>query len=108
MAREELNSISVLRRLPEFGVHLLPAELRAMSDRSLVLRRVMESRGDSVAPYKRLGDVLELARLLGKGGKEQQMQVGAWLVGLYLVVTHILKRPLSLFRKCVSFLSCSE
>jgi hypothetical protein len=87
----------VLRRLPEFGVALLPAQLTALPDKQQLLHSVLLGRSSSsrrgmrsgaggdaagvgsgrvaVAPWRRLGDVLELAELLGMGGQEEQQQV---------------------------------
>ena len=87
-AYAEMDTIAVLQRLPEFGVVLLPAELQALPDKKVVLQQVLTHRavarpsaggssggaGGAVAvavpPWRRLGDVLELAQLLGMGEEE--------------------------------------
>jgi hypothetical protein len=48
-AQAEQDTISVLLKLPEFGLHLLPAQLAQMPDRSQVLRLIMEARRDAAA-----------------------------------------------------------
>lgn len=86
----------MLRRLPEFGVCLLPAQLTSLPDKHQLLQRIVfgrhtyaaaaaaasgssigssSSAGSSVAPWRRLGDVLELAALLGFGSDAEQNQV---------------------------------
>jgi hypothetical protein len=98
-AQYELDMLEVLLRLPEFGVSLLPAELRGLPDKSVVLKRVLTHRvvpslGDGasdtrqgggrqrrggrprqVLPWQRLGDVLELAAALGMRSEEEQHEV---------------------------------
>jgi hypothetical protein len=104
-AAQQRNAVAVLRRLPEFGVALLPAQLTALPDKQQLLHSVLLGRSSSsigsssssrrgthsaaavdaagtssggrvaVAPWRRLGDVLELAELLGMGGQEEQQQV---------------------------------
>lgn len=95
--------MAVLRRLPEFGVSLLPAQLTSLPDKHLLLQRILFGRhtyaaaaaaaasggsggsdgwaGSSVVPWRRLGDVLELAALLGLGSEDEQNEVstgGRW------------------------------
>jgi hypothetical protein len=100
-ALQERAKVAVLRRLPEFGVQLLPAQLTHLPDRKQLLHRVLlgrqaltsskttgaGSQGDGVTcngirkttagipPWRRLGDVLELAALLGMGNEEDQHEV---------------------------------
>jgi hypothetical protein len=102
-AAQQRNAVAVLRRLPEFGVALLPAQLTALPDKQQLLHSVLLGRTSSinsssrcgtrssssagagaaassparvaVAPWRRLGDVLQLAELLGMGGQEEQQQV---------------------------------
>jgi hypothetical protein len=103
-AAQQRNAVAVLRRLPEFGVALLPAQLTALPDKQQLLHSVLLGRTSSisssssrrgtrssaagegvgasagrvaVAPWRRLGDVLELAELLGMGGQEEQQQVSS-------------------------------
>jgi hypothetical protein len=98
-AYAEFDTIAVLQRLPEFGVVLLPAELQALPDKKVVLQQVLthravarstttaaggsSSKGGAVAvavpPWRRLGDVLELAQLLGMG-EEEGLEV-RWMSG---------------------------
>jgi hypothetical protein len=106
-AAQQRNAVAVLRRLPEFGVALLPAQLTALPDKQQLLHSVLLGRSSSinssssrrgtrsssagdaagasswgrvaVAPWRRLGDVLELAELLGMGGQEEQQQVSRLL-----------------------------
>jgi hypothetical protein len=100
-AQYELNMLEVLLRLPEFGVNLLPAELRGLPDKSVVLKRVLTHRvvpspGDAtgdkrgqrrggrarqVLPWQRLGDVLELAAALGMRSEAEQHEVRQCLGG---------------------------
>lgn len=99
-AAAQADSVAVLRRLPEFGVSLLPAQLTSLPDKHLLLQRILFGRhtyaaaaaaaasgssggsdgwaGSSVAPWRRLGDVLELAALLGLGSEDEQNEVGRW------------------------------
>jgi hypothetical protein len=95
-ATAERDSVAVLRRLPEFGVSLLPAQLTSLPDKHQLLQRILFGRhtyaaaaaaaasgssggraGSSVAPWRRLGDVLELAALLGLGSEDEQNEVRA-------------------------------
>jgi hypothetical protein len=112
-AAKQRNAVAVLRRLPEFGVALLPAQLTALPDKqqllhSVLLGRTSSSRSSSrhgtrssaaaaavgagspgrvaVAPWRRLGDVLELAELLGMGGQEEQQQVSFIMLHFWLFV----------------------
>jgi hypothetical protein len=87
--------VTTLRLLPEFGVSLLPAQLTSLPDKHQLLQRILFGRhtsaaaaaaaaagsnvgwaGSSVAPWRRLGDVLELAALLGFGSEDEQNEVG--------------------------------
>ena len=100
VARRELDAIAALRRLPEFGVTLLPAQLRDTTDRRELLRAIMAGRvgasaasaaggaddssapgslagavpPPSVKPWRRLSDVLEIAELLGLGGRDTELE----------------------------------
>ena len=94
-AAAQRDSVAVLRRLPEFGVSLLPAQLTSLPDKHQLLQRILFGRhtyaaaaaaaaaggssggwgGSSVAPWRRLGDVLELAALLGFGSEVEQNEV---------------------------------
>lgn len=97
-AAAQRDSVAVLRRLPEFGVSLLPAQLTSLPDKHQLLQRILFGRhtyaaaaaaaaggssssnaGSSVAPWRRLGDVLELAALLGFGSEDEQNEVTACL-----------------------------
>lgn len=89
--------MAVLRHLPEFGVSLLPAQLTSLPDKQQLLQRILFGRhtyaaaaaaaasgssggwssGSSVAPWRRLGDVLELAALLGFDSEDEQNEVGS-------------------------------
>ncbi len=100
VARRELDGIAALRRLPEFGVSMLPAQLRDLPDRRQLLRTVMTGRGgrvssagdgsaaaapaaggsSGVAPWRRLSDVLEVAALLGLDGRDTEMEVGLYIM----------------------------
>jgi hypothetical protein len=94
VAAAQRDTVAVLRRLPEFGVCLLPAQLTSLPDKHQLLQRILFGRhiyaaaaaaaasgssagraGSSVAPWRRLGDVLELAALLGLGSEEEQNEV---------------------------------
>lgn len=101
-AAQQRNAVAVLRCLPEFGVALLPAQLTSLPDKQQLLHSVLLGRSSSigsssrrgstaaaagagaspgrvaVAPWRRLGDVLELAELLGMGGQEEQQQVSGY------------------------------
>lgn len=82
-AAEQRASVAVLRRLPEFGVSLLPAQLTQLPDKRVLLHRVLLGRhsggsaggGAAVLPWRRLGDVLELAALLGMDSEAEQQEV---------------------------------
>ncbi len=82
IAQADLEMISALRRLPEFGVSLPPAQLLDLQteDRRGLLHALLTAgRGPSKhadAPWQRLGDVLEMAALLGLGGRETEVEVG--------------------------------
>jgi hypothetical protein len=92
-AAAQRGSVAVLRRLPEFGVSLLPTQLTSLPDKHQLLQRILFGRhtytaaaaaaasggwaGSSVAPWRRLGDVLELAALLGLGIEDEQHEVRA-------------------------------
>lgn len=72
----------------------MPAQLTSLPDKHLLLQRILFGRhtytaaaaaaasgssggwaGSSVAPWRRLGDVLELAALLGLGSENEQNEV---------------------------------
>lgn len=108
-AAAQADSVAVLRRLPEFGVSLLPAQLTSLPDKHLLLQRILFGRhtyaaaaaaaasggsdgsaGSSVAPWRRLGDVLELAALLGLGSEDEQNEVGRWQMTGALDMQHAL------------------
>lgn len=103
-AAAQRNTVAVLQRLPEFGVSLLPAQLTALPDKRQLLHSVLlcrttataapgqqqwgggSSRGVRVAPWRRLGDVLELAALLGFNTADDQQEVSGH--GVFRIVVN--------------------
>jgi hypothetical protein len=97
-AAAQRDTVTTLRLLPEFGVSLLPGQLTSLPDKHQLLQRILFGRhtsaaaaaaaagsnsgwaGSSVAPWRRLGDVLELAALLGFGSEDEQNEVGPFCV----------------------------
>jgi hypothetical protein len=128
-ASAQRDSVAVLRRLPEFGVSLLPAQLTSLPDKHQLLQRILFGRhtyaaaaaaaaggssggqaGSSVAPWRRLGDVLELAALLGFGSEDEQNEVSACLnpAAWLLLFCMTLLLGLSVLRQAGSRLNPAE
>jgi len=71
-AAKERSTISLLNRLPSFGVELLPIQYSQVSDPMEVVRMVLDARSHA---FRRADEILQLAPLLGFDGREDSMEV---------------------------------
>lgn len=114
-AAAQRDAVAVLRRLPEFGVSLLPAQLTSLPDKHQLLQRILFGRhtyaaaaaaaalggnsaslgsSSSVPPWRRLGDVLELAALLGFDSADEQNEVRSFSQPKMMRTQHTSDLPL--------------
>eukprot|EP00798_Chlamydomonas_sp_ICE-L_P021355 gene21355-28291_t len=73
-AQSELGVIAALERLHALGVTLLPSHLKQMNDKMGVIQQVLEA-GRDIAFHRQLGQLLELAEMLGAGSEEEGLQL---------------------------------